>query len=924
MSVGNEMTSAEIDARAGLYGRDQELGTLDDLLRRARGGHGGTWEIRGTVGMGKTALLAATGAADFLVLRIRGTAREKALPWAGLNQLLRPVAEHVRLLPPGPAAALGPVINCEITDSPENPAPTHVFSVYSALTRLLSEVAQEKPVLCCADDVQWLDPISRDGLLFAAQRLAEAPIVLLLAGPPETTAGFPGFGLGPLCDEASRRVLDHHVPDRLPKDLADELISLSSGIPLALVELARSLTIGQLAGTAPPPVSLPRTSSLRDHLRRRFAQLTPDAQWLVRLTVADEGIDVNTVVRAAAACGVDVRALAEATASGLVQDDGEVVDTPNRLVRSSIYADTPLAERHAAHELLAKVLDDEQYRLRALTHRAATAPSPNERLASELDAAASTARRSRDYEASARGYQQAATLTLDSTRKALRLLSAARDFWLAGRTQRSRTLVRQVRPLTCDTAVRGMADLLQGEIELRDGAPAVGHQRLLQAAEELAESHLQLAVTALMRAGEAGCAVGNYNGYFSTAQRATTLSHPGESPLLQLMFDHFEGLSATLLGQHVQAHEPLSRVVKLAESLPGCAPKTWASLAALVIGEDARAHELAAQAVNSALGDGNAVLAPWALEFLAHSALRLDHYSSAVTASVDGLRLAQVAGQHNCAINHLTMLALVAALLGDKETTLLRLQTAADEAAARGLARPTSMSSWALACLDLAEDRPGDALERLRPAITGTDRSNSSVRIVATPQFVEAAVRCDERAAAIEALVTFDDWARSTMNPAYLALSQRCQALLADETEADERFREALRLHRNGDRPFELAKTELFYGERLRRNRKPGAARKYLRNARTTFQRYEATYWADRARAELRAAGDAVDPAARAADLDLTPQQAQISRLVAEGATNREIAAQLFLSPRTVEHHLRNIFAKLGIRSRVELTTLFR
>jgi DNA-binding CsgD family transcriptional regulator len=893
------LTGAAVRDR--LHGRDRELGVLGELLTRARDGNGGGCAISGAAGTGKTALLTVVAAAakDFRVGWVHGVPAEKALPGAGLNQLLTRLST-------GSAPALDGAIS-DVTALP----------LYSELTRFLERTA---PVLCLVDDLQWLDPLSRDGLLFCARRLSAAPIVFLLAGRSPAADDFPDITLTPLTDDASRRLLADRVPDGLPQELTDELVSLASGNPLALTEFADSLTLGQLAGTEPAPPALPRGSRLRAHFRRRFDRLSLSAQRFVRLAVAAERLSVDTAVRAA---GADLRGLDEAVASGLIQQDGEAIAAPSRLTRSSLYAELPLADRHAVHRLLADVLDDDQHRLQSLTHRAAITRRPDAALAQQLDDAATIARRSREYEASSHAYQQAAALTADATTKALRLLSAARDCWLAGHAPRSRTLLRRVGPLTGDQTVRGLAALLRGEIELRDGAPSVGQRSLREAAEELAPANLPLAVTALMRAAEAGCAAGDYPGFFATVERASALSHPGEPPLLRLMAEHFTGLSASLRGEHRAAREPLRRVLELAEDLPGCAPKTWAALAALVLGDDVRAQQLAGQAVHAAAGDGTAALGPWALEFLAHTSLRLDHYSAAAPAAVDGLRLAQVCGQHNCAVNHLMLLGLVAALLGDNETTMLRLSQAADEATARGLSRPTAMSSWSLACLDLAEDRPADALERLRAVVLGAGGSNPFVRIMATPQFIEAAVRCDERATAMKALEIFDDWACSTGNPAQLALSQRCQALLADGAEADERFREALRLHRRADRPFELAKTQLFYGERLRRNRKPRNARTHLRNAWQTFQRYEATYWADRARAELRAAGEAVDHAAPAA-LDLTPQQAQISKLVAEGATNREIAAQLFLSPRTVEHHLRNIFAKLGIRSRVELTALFR
>lgn len=912
-------------ARAGipLRGREREFGLLAELQERTREGHGGGLFVTGPAGIGKSAFLAAAGesAEDRTVLRISGVSAEKTLAGAGLHQLLGPLAGHLTELPAAQAAVLSAVL-CDVSDRNCTSAPDYVLSLYTALTRLLTLAAHEDPILCCADDFDLLDQLSRDAVLFCARRLAEEPIVLLVAGRSPIRPDFPCLTLEPLSDGMSRRVLDDHVPEGLPQDLREELVALAAGNPLALVELGTSLTAGQLAGTEPAPTALPRESRLRKHFRERFDRLSPDAQQLVGFAVADEGAAPGTLARAAAVTGTDLRALEEATASGLLQEDGGVFTAPNRLVRSSLYAELSLAQRRESHELLARLYAEEHRRPQSLSHRAAIATRPDEALAAELDEAAAEARRLKDRASAARAYEQAATLTLEPAAKSLRLLNAAQDAWSTGRSQHSRSLLRRLRPLAGSDEIRGRAALLLGEIELRDGAPGEGYQSLVRAAEHLAGSDVSLAATALLRASEASGAAGNHAGLFAAAERATTLIRSDDSPLARLMFDYFAGLTATLRGSFDQAREPFERVVRLAGTLPDCSAKTWATLAALVLGDNAAAQKLAAQAVDAAKGEGDAVLTPWALEFVAHAALRQDRFTEVVTASVEGLRLAQVAGQHNSALNHLVMLAVVAAQVGDKDTTVARLAKAADEAATRGLVLPTAMSAWSLACLDLADDRPADALERLRPVITGADGSNPFVRLMATPQYVEAAVRCRETTVAREALKVFDDWALSTSNPAHLAISQRCQALVADGAEVDERFAEALRLHRSCDRSFQLAKTELFYGERLRRSRKPREARSYLRSAWNAFQRYEATYWTERARAELRAAGDTVDKAP--ATEGLTPQQTQISRLVAEGATNKEIAAQLYLSPRTVEHHLRNIFAKLGIRSRVELSGLFR
>ena len=274
-------------------------------------------------------------------------------------------------------------------------------------------------------------------------------------------------------------------------------------------------------------------------------------------------------------------------------------------------------------------------------------------------------------------------------------------------------------------------------------------------------------------------------------------------------------------------------------------------------------------------------------------------------------------------VDHLTILALTAALQGDKTTAVHRLHLAAADVARRGLGRPSTFGSWTLACVDLVDNRPADALNRLRLLAVDTGRVHPGIKVMTAPHFVEAAVACGRPAEAASALRQYEDWATGTGCPARLALSHRSHALLAGTgAGADEYFREAIRLHRVGGTPMELAKTELFYGHRLRRDRQPKAAREHLRDALRIFQQYGSEHFVDLVRAELRASGDTIEPTRTAAAAELTAQQSQIAHLVAEGATNREIAAQLFISHRTVEHHLRNIFARLEVRSRVELARL--
>lgn len=377
------------------------------------------------------------------------------------------------------------------------------------------------------------------------------------------------------------------------------------------------------------------------------------------------------------------------------------------------------------------------------------------------------------------------------------------------------------------------------------------------------------------------------------------------------MAAHFAGLTATFEGRHHDAARPLRRVVELAEA-GGVAEAVWAAEAAFAHGLGERAYECASAAVSRARLGGRETLLPWALVHLALAAIVLDRHEAARAAATEGLAAAAAAAQRNTWVEHQSLLALSAALRGDSVAVSI-LDTAAPGIAERGLGRPGAIADWALACLDLADDRPADALGRLEAMAAGVSGAQPAIQVLATPQLVEAAVLVDQPDRAREALRIFDAWVRAGGSAAWLALSHRCHGLLG----AEHHFDTAISLHRKAGAAMELARTQLAYAHRLRRGRRARAAREQFREALRVFEAAGADRFADRARAGLRAAGE---PIRSDADLaGLTPQQAEISRLVAVGETNKEIARRLVISHRTVDHHLRNIFTALGVRSRVEL-----
>lgn len=893
-----------------LRGRRRELAVVTETLARARAGHGAALVVTGAPGMGRTALLEhllSDAAEGFRTLGVRAVAEETALPLAGLHALLvtcRPSAGRLR------------------TATPRRP--DERFALCAQVHRALAGAATAGPLLCWIDDAHWLDEVSLQALAFTARRIGGRPIAMLItteAGAPVPTSGIPRVSLGALDGTAARELLDDLVGGGLGDDLAAHLVDLSAGNPLALTELAAALTPDQLAGLAPPPAGLPDHSRLRARHRRDYAALGPDARRLVLMAVCDPWLDTGTLARAAARAGLDLRELESARRSGLVRVDGDVVEIPDPLVRSSLYADAPLADRLAVHDLLAEVLAED--RLRQGWHRAASAGQPDARLSGELGSAAAAARRCGRHADAARVWRQAASLTADSDLKAGRLLAAATDAWLGGRTGDARALLRMVRPLARTGELRALAGLVHGQIELRDGVPAAGGQVLLDAADRLRHDHPTRAVLALMYAAEAAALAGDHRQGPAIAARAAGLTGSGpRSPVAELMLNHLTGMAAVLGGRHTEAGDPLRRVIELAGRVPGCAAKTWAATAAFALGADRRARELATTAVNRARLRGTAALLPWALSVLALTEMQLGEFTAATTACLEGLRAARACGQDNCAADHLAMLALLATVEGDPATARLRAEAAAGLVKERGLGRAGAVLSWALARLDLAEDRTDAGTARLRLLTAGAP-ADLVVAVLATPDFVEAAAGCGRLDGTAGALERFERWARACDGPTRAALAERCRALLAGGAEAEAHFAEALRLHRAGGSAFELARTEFMYGQRLRRGRRPRDAREHLRDARQMFHRCGAVYWAGRAEAELRAAGEPAEITAWRGAGELTPHQRRIAELVAGGATNREVAARLVLSPRTVDHHLRNIFARLGIRSRVELARIF-
>jgi DNA-binding CsgD family transcriptional regulator len=927
-----------------LEGREPALSLLVDALAGARTGRSTALVLRGGPGSGRTAILETlrARAAGFRVLSTGGVAAESGLPGAGLHRLLLPVAGSVTPLAAGlprdQAAALERLVGA--APQAAGASPDEPFVIGSAVLAVLSALATRQPVLCLADDADQLDATSRDALAFAARRAWDRPLVTLLAvdgsqpGPGDLP-GLPLLDLPPLDRAAASRLVTSRLAaaardDEPPEDVVAALVDLGHGNPLALVELAGELTPGQAQGLEPLPDGLGASSTLRRRYAERLRWLSAPARRLVIAVAATPELDVDTVLRIGADPSVGPEALDEVEASGLVDVDRRRVRVSDPLARACLYAGARLGERTAAHRLLAAVLDHERHAVERTWHRAAAVAGPSDELADELRDAAAVAERAGDHATASRALQRSAALTATPGAAGERLVAAARAAWVTGDGPRARTLLRQARPLASTAQLRGLVDLLQGEIEVRSGTAEDAYDALARVAAGFAGPGRPQAVTALIKEIELSELAGDHPWFLAMANRIGPLRGPDENPVAQLLFDHFAGLSAAYRSDHRSAAGPLRRVVELGPATRDPAALVLAINAALFLGEIAAGRRLAEQAVAEARAHDPTAL-PFVLAWLAFTEVRAERYGAAATHAQEGVRLSRHRGQDNSAASNLSILALLAGMRGDRDDVLSRARAAAKEAEARGLARPAAITTWAATRLALAEDRPDDAGPTVRGLVAAGRRGmHLPIQVVATPDLVEAAAHHGQRVWAAEALAVYETWAEGTGYPDGKALAARGHALLAsDDDEAGEWYRDAVALHACGENAFERARTLLLQGRGLRRRRRPGAAREPLHEALETFDRLGAVPWADRARSELRAAGGAVpagaksdQPPGESVIAELTPQQAQIARLVSGGATNREIAAQLFLSPRTVDHHLRNIFTRLGVRSRVELARL--
>ncbi|MEV0148439.1 MULTISPECIES: AAA family ATPase [unclassified Nonomuraea] len=905
-----------------LYGRDAEIGRIDRLLAEAHDGRSGVLVVRGVAGIGKSALLghAARTASSMGMRTLRGVGieSETELVFAALHLLLRSGLDRLDRLPAPQADALRGAFGL----APSSAADRFLVGL-GALT-LLSELAGDGPLLCLVDDAQWLDRSSADALVFAARRLEAEGVALILSvrdGAHEfRPSGLPEMRLGGLGPEAAAALLGD-TADTLAPHVRDRILAESEGNPLALIELPAALTHEQRAGHVAPLAyhlgPLPLTGRMQEAFQAQIHALPEPAQTLLLVAAAESTGDLAVILRAAQRLGAGPDAVEPGERAGLIRV-GEGLAFRHPLIRAAAYQGAPFTRRLAAHRALAAADADADARA---WHLAAACTEPDEAVAVELEHAAERARSRSGHAATAAAYQRAAQLTPDPPHQVRRLISAAEAAMDAGQLLRSRALADRAAKLTDDPREHARLAGVRAAVEFEQGSPRVAHGILTTAAAPISAADPTMAASMLLEAVRDAWFAGAPDLAEQAIDRVISLALPSGHPL-QPVISGMTGLAALLAGDAARGLVPIHAALADARRSPPAGPGERLIIAsmAFMVGDDETSRDLAARLVDDCRAQAMIGWLPHALQNLASSQLYLGRFQDAKASATEAVRIADDTGQQH-RVDHLQgVLAWLAAVSGDDLACERLTSQVRAHATDHGNVSSLAWAVWARSLLALGQGRTQAALDQLEAGITGTVRHQLTTTLF-VPDLVEAAVRCEQAERARAPLARFDEWATATRQPWARAVALRCRALIAvGDEETESRYAEAIGLHLNGGRPFEEARTRLLFGEWLRRSRRKAEARIHLRQALETFERAGADPWATRARAELRATGEAVDDARTTGPAGLlTPQELQIVRLAARGATNRDIGAQLFLSPRTVGYHLHKAFPKLGVASRTEL-----
>jgi DNA-binding CsgD family transcriptional regulator/tetratricopeptide (TPR) repeat protein len=899
-----------------LRGRGIECAQLDEMLASVREGLSRTLVVRGEAGVGKTALLeyAVNSASDLRVARAVGVESEMELPFAALHQVCAPMLDHLERLPPPQREALQVVFGLSGGPVPDG------FLVGLAVLTLLSEVAEERSLLCVVDDAHWLDHASARTLAFVARRLFAEPVGLLFAArePGEELRGLPELEVRGLGNGDARALLSSAVRFLLDERVRDLIVAETRGNPLALLELPQGLTADQLAGGFGLLGAASLAGRIEESFLRRFEAMPVETQKVLLVAAAETTGDPLLVWRAAERLGIAAFTAAAAEADGLITI-GQRVTFRHPLVRSGVYRWASPAERRAVHLALAEVTDSNLDPDRRAWHLAAAAPGPDEDVALELERSAGRAQARGGLAAAAAFLQRSVALTRDPGQRADRALAAANASLHAGAFDAAHGLLATAEAGALDELQRARADLLAGEIALVSNAGRDAPSLLLKAAKRFEPLDVTLARETYLDAWGAALFAGSLargDGLVDISRAAAAAPRPehpaGAADLL------LDGLALAVTNGRAAAAPTLRRAVDafLNQEISVEKGLQWAVLASsasvLIWDFDSMETAITEQAERARKAG-----AYTALSIALHGqgyvvALRGD-LAAAATPIAEADAVTDATGTRIAPYGAL----MLAALRGNEGEAASVIDAAIESAAAGGEGFGVQCAHWTSAILYNGLGRYEEALVAARQA--SDDTPELFVGVWALVELIEAATRTGNTELASAALGRVTEAASVPESDWGLGIATRSRALLSEGKLADSLYREAIeRLSRTPLRP-ELARAYLLHGEWLRREGQRSAAREQLRAAYDLLTAIRMEAFAERARRELIATGEKVHKRTVETRDRLTPQEGQIARLAREGLSNPEIGARLYISPRTVQYHLRKVFQKLEITSRNQL-----
>jgi DNA-binding CsgD family transcriptional regulator len=903
------------EQRTSLLGRASECALLDGLIADIRIGESRSLVLRGEAGIWKTALLEylVASAPDVKVVRAVGVESEMELAYASLHQLCAPLLDRLERLPGPQRDALRIVFGLSAGPAPDR------FLVGLAVLSLLSDVADQGPLLCVVDDAQWLDQVSALTFAFVARRLLAEPVGLVFAArePSEELRHVPDLELHGLRNGDARALLSSAVRFMLDGRVRDRIIAETHGNPLALLELPRGLTATQLAGGFGLVDAQGLSGRMEETFVARLDALSDDARRRLLIAAAEPVGDPMLLLRACQQLGIAISGI-DGETDGLLAV-GERVTFRHPLVRSAVYRWAAVEERRAVHLALAEETDREADPDRRAWHLAVAAAGPDERVASELELSARRAQARGGVAATAAFLQRAVALTQDPGRRAERAIAAAQASLQAGAFEMALGLVATAETAPLDESQRALVDLLRARIEFASHRGSEAPALLLRAVKRIEPLDARLARAGYLEAMSAALFAarlagpgGGVRDVATAVQAAPSAASPQTAADLLL-----DGWAALFADGCAAAAPTLRQALGEFEHAMAAADQLqllWlVTITAPVVWDDARWEMLSRRHVELTRGSGALSELPLALNARIYVHLFRGELDTADALIGEAGVAIEATGAGLTPWGALGL----AVLRGREHDAAGVLDTAVADATQRGEGISLTVIAWARAILYNGLRIHDKAFAAAREAIDCP--TNSAAAAWGLVELIEAAARVGELDAAGEAATRFAQIATAAGTDWALGVDARSRAIVSTGARAEELYREALGLLDRSQMRVDLARTHLLYGEWLRRANRRVDARAQLRAAHDQFTLIGMEAFAERARTELLATGERVRKRTLQTRDDLTSQERQIAQLARDGLTNPEIGARLFLSPRTVEWHLRKVFTKLGIHSRSEL-----